>query len=255
MNVVSVCPSLLRGSEDQLGMLLSVEEHPFFDKLLQILVKASRKAIELSAIYPFSERACLEGTRLQSKYAIYAISAFGGASGQAFSSLYKVALAHGIVIGGGAPLMVPMKFLVVTEKTVFSMPEAKIGFHIDSDFPTYFLTLGAYGEIIRLNEARLNGKELVATGLVTHFVPSENLLNLEKRLLELNSGDVHLCQIVIRGVLFDVSPDDRSILHKQAIIDKCFSKEFVKEIIQSFGNWNYFAAACLGLLGKSYRNL
>ncbi|KAF9588737.1 hypothetical protein IFM89_015174 [Coptis chinensis] len=90
----------------------------------------------------------------------------------------QVALAHGIVIGGGASLMVPMKFSVVTEKT--------------------------------------------------------NLLNLEKRLLELNSGDVHAVKSVIQEFSSDVIPDDGSILHKQAIIDKCFSKESVKEIIQSF---------------------
>ncbi|KAF9616752.1 hypothetical protein IFM89_032271 [Coptis chinensis] len=104
------------------------------------------------------------------------------------------------------------------------------------------------GDYLALTGARLNGKELVEVGLVTHFVPSE-------RLLELNSGDVHVVKSVIQGFSSDVSPDDRSILHKHAIIDKCFSKESVKEIIQSFGNWNYFAAVRLGLLGKSYRNL
>ncbi|KAF9626353.1 hypothetical protein IFM89_032407 [Coptis chinensis] len=87
------------------------------------------------------------------------------------------------------------------------------------------------------------------------YKKTQNLLNLEKRLLELNSGDVHVVKSVIQEFSSDVSPDDRSILHKQAIIDKCFSKESVKDIIQSFGNWNYFAAARLGLLGKSYRNL
>ncbi|KAF9588739.1 hypothetical protein IFM89_015176 [Coptis chinensis] len=87
------------------------------------------------------------------------------------------------------------------------------------------------GEYLALTGARLNGKELVAAGLATHFVPSENLLNLEKRLLELNSGDVHAVKSVIQEFSSDVSPDDGSILHKQAIIDKCFSKESVKEII------------------------
>ncbi|KAL5725672.1 3-hydroxyisobutyryl-CoA hydrolase [Ranunculus cassubicifolius] len=51
----------------------------------------------------------------------------------------KVALAHGITMGGGASLMVPMKFSVVSEKTVFCMPEASIGFHTDCSF-SYILS-------------------------------------------------------------------------------------------------------------------
>ncbi|KAF5177701.1 sister chromatid cohesion protein PDS5-like protein, partial [Thalictrum thalictroides] len=41
-------------------------------------------------IYPSLERACLEGTRLQSKYAISVIAALSGTSGDlAFSNLYE----------------------------------------------------------------------------------------------------------------------------------------------------------------------
>ncbi|CAL8999675.1 unnamed protein product, partial [Prunus brigantina] len=51
------------------------------------------------------------------------------------NSCYQyVALVHGISMGGGASLMVPMKFSVVTEKTVFASPEASIGFHTDCGF-------------------------------------------------------------------------------------------------------------------------
>ncbi|PIA47377.1 hypothetical protein AQUCO_01400210v1 [Aquilegia coerulea] len=91
LNVVSISPSLLRGSEDHLRMLVSEEENPFCEKLLQILMKASRYiSIALSDIYPSLERACLEGTRLQSKYAISIIAALGGTSGDlAFSNLYE----------------------------------------------------------------------------------------------------------------------------------------------------------------------
>ncbi|PIA41563.1 hypothetical protein AQUCO_02200180v1 [Aquilegia coerulea] len=147
----------------------------------------------------------------------------------------QVALAHGITMGGGASLMVPMKFSVVTEKTVFCMPEASIGFHTDCSF-SYILSHlpGHMGEYLALTGARLDGKELVAAGLATHFVPSEKVLELEKRLIELNSGDEHAVKSVIEEFSLDVSPDEGSILYKQSIIDKCFSKESVKEIIQSF---------------------
>ncbi|KAF5205345.1 3-hydroxyisobutyryl-CoA hydrolase-like protein [Thalictrum thalictroides] len=146
----------------------------------------------------------------------------------------QVALAHGITMGGGASLMVPMKFSVVTEKTVFSMPEASIGFHTDCSF-SYILSHlpGHMGEYLALTGARLNGKELVAAGLATHFVPSEKFLELEKHLIELNSGDNHVVKSAIEEFSVDVSPDEGSILYKQSVIDKCFSKDSVKEIIQS----------------------
>lgn len=91
LNVVSICPSLLRGSEELLVVLLSEEESSYRDKLLQILVKTCRYiSIKLSDIYPILEKDCLEGTRAQAKYAISAIALLGGASDDLiFSNLYE----------------------------------------------------------------------------------------------------------------------------------------------------------------------
>ncbi|KAJ4975321.1 hypothetical protein NE237_000427 [Protea cynaroides] len=146
----------------------------------------------------------------------------------------QVALVHGICMGGGASLMVPMKFSVVTDKTVFATPEASIGFHTDCSFSYFLPRLPGYlGEYLALTAARLNGKELVALGLATHFVPSEILPELEKRLISLNSGDKNAVKSVIEEFSVDVQPDEDSILHKQSIIDKCFCKDSVEDIINS----------------------
>ncbi|XP_055802143.1 3-hydroxyisobutyryl-CoA hydrolase-like protein 5 [Solanum dulcamara] len=146
-----------------------------------------------------------------------------------------VALVHGISMGGGASLMAPMKFSVVTEKTVFSTPEASIGFHTDCGF-SYILSRfpGRLGEYLGLTGARLNGKELVAAGLATHFVPLEKLPELEKHLLSLNTGEEAAIRSAIKEFSTDVQIDEESILKKQAIIDECFSKDSVAEIISSF---------------------
>ncbi|KAL9422949.1 hypothetical protein AB3S75_035101 [Citrus x aurantiifolia] len=147
----------------------------------------------------------------------------------------QVALAHGITMGGGASLMVPLKFSVVTEKTVFSTPEASIGFHTDCGFSFIHSRLpGHLGEFLALTGARLNGKELVAAGLATHFVPSEKLPELEKRLIGLNTGDEIAVKSAIEEFSEDVQLDGQSVLNKQSIIDECFSKETVAEIIKSF---------------------
>lgn len=147
----------------------------------------------------------------------------------------QVALVNGISMGGGASLMVPMKFSVVTEKTVFATPEASIGFHTDCGF-SYILSHlpGHLGEFLALTGARLNGKELVAAGLATHFVTSEKMPELEKRLISLNSGNANDVKSVIEEFSVDVQVDEESILNKKTIIDECFSKDTVVDIIKSF---------------------
>ncbi|KAK4777448.1 hypothetical protein SAY87_017635 [Trapa incisa] len=146
-----------------------------------------------------------------------------------------VSLVHGISMGGGASLMAPMKFSIVTEKTVFATPEASIGFHTDCGFSYMHSRLpGRLGEFLALTGARLNGKELVSAGLATHFVPSEKLSELEKRLISLNSGDEAAVKSVIEEFSVEVQLDEGSVLSKRPVIDECFSKDTVEEIIKSF---------------------
>ncbi|CAL5202003.1 unnamed protein product [Lathyrus oleraceus] len=152
-------------------------------------------------------------------------------------STYKktqVALVNGISMGGGAALMIPLKFSVVTEKTVFATPEASFGFHTDCGFSYYHSRLPGYlGEYLALTGARLNGKELVAAGLATHLVSSEKIVELEKRLVSLNSGDENAVRSVIEEFSSEVKLNEDSILNKKSIIDECFSKDSVEEIIKS----------------------
>ncbi|XP_016513960.1 3-hydroxyisobutyryl-CoA hydrolase 1 isoform X2 [Nicotiana tabacum] len=76
-------------------------------------------------------------------------------------------------MGGGAGVSVRGRFRVATEKSVFSMPEIALGF-----FPnigaSYCLSRlpGFFGEYAGLTGARLDGAEMLACGLATHFVSS-----------------------------------------------------------------------------------
>ncbi|KAL9244290.1 hypothetical protein vseg_018083 [Gypsophila vaccaria] len=147
----------------------------------------------------------------------------------------QVALVNGIAMGGGASLMVPMTFSVVTEKTVFATPEAGIGFHTDCGFSFIHSRLpGYFGEYLGLTGARLNGNELVALGLATHFVHSEKLPELEKQLVSLNKGDKNEVKSLIEQFSSEAVVNADSILNKQSVIDECFSKGSVEEIIQAF---------------------
>nr|QLF98495.1 acylsugar enoyl-CoA hydratase 1 [Solanum quitoense] len=146
----------------------------------------------------------------------------------------QIALVHGMSTGGGVGLMVPMKLRVVTEKAFCSTPEANLGYHPDCGL-SYILSRlpGRLGEYLALTGATLRGEEVVAAGLATHFVPSQKLFQLEKRLLSTNNGEEDTIRSVIDEFSTNVHIHERSVLNKLSIIDDCFSRESVEEILDS----------------------
>lgn len=145
-----------------------------------------------------------------------------------------VAIVNGLAIGGGASLTLASTFKVVTEKTVLSAPEAGFGFHTDASLSYVLSHLpGHLGEYLALTGARLDGVEMISTGLGTHYIPSEKLEELEKRLVDLNSGDRNIVKAAIEEFSLQVHLGEKSILHKRSLIDKCFSKDTVEEIIET----------------------
>ncbi|XP_057817066.2 3-hydroxyisobutyryl-CoA hydrolase-like protein 5 isoform X1 [Cryptomeria japonica] len=145
-----------------------------------------------------------------------------------------VAIVHGLAMGGGASFAVPSTFSVVTENTVFATPEAGFGFHTDCSFSYVLSHLpGHLGEYLALTGARFDGAEMVATGLATHYVPSKKLPELEKRLVSLSSGEREAVKASIEEFSIQVKPGEKSILNNIPLIDKCFSKDTVEEIIES----------------------
>ncbi|XP_008670923.1 probable 3-hydroxyisobutyryl-CoA hydrolase 3 isoform X2 [Zea mays] len=85
----------------------------------------------------------------------------------------QISLLTGIVMGGGAGVSLHGRFRVATDNTVFAMPETFLG-HFPDVGASYFLSRlpGFYGEYVALTGARLDGAEMLACGLATHFVPS-----------------------------------------------------------------------------------
>ncbi|XP_047326909.1 probable 3-hydroxyisobutyryl-CoA hydrolase 2 [Impatiens glandulifera] len=85
-----------------------------------------------------------------------------------------VNIVNGFAIGGGATMSTFATFRIVTENTIFSLPEIAIGIipnvgagYILSRLPGYF------GEFLGLTGARIDGADMIACGLATHFVPSK----------------------------------------------------------------------------------
>ena len=80
-------------------------------------------------------------------------------------------------------MMAPLK--IATEKTIFAMPEARIGLFNDAG-STYFLTHlvpPQVGLSLGLTAYSLKGKELYDWGLTTHYAESTEYDNLKERLI------------------------------------------------------------------------
>ncbi|XP_048228476.1 3-hydroxyisobutyryl-CoA hydrolase 1-like isoform X1 [Ricinus communis] len=145
-----------------------------------------------------------------------------------------IPLIDGIVMGGGAGLSLHGKFRIVTEKAVFSMPEASIG-HFPDVGASHFLSRlpGHFGEYLGLTGARLNGAEMLACGLATHFVESKDLPLLENALQALISSE----EISINEVINKFSQQPRikedNIYNRLDMVDRYFSKDTVEEILHA----------------------
>jgi 3-hydroxyisobutyryl-CoA hydrolase len=146
----------------------------------------------------------------------------------------QVSLLSGIVMGGGAGVSLHGRFRVASENTVFAMPETALGLFPDIG-ASYFLSRlpGFYGEYVGLAGARLNGVEMLACGLATHFVPLNRLPLLEKSLKMVDTSDPFaICSIIDQ---FSQQPtlQENSSLNRLELINRCFSKSTAEEIISA----------------------
>ncbi|KAL8028423.1 hypothetical protein ABFX02_14G159000 [Erythranthe guttata] len=146
----------------------------------------------------------------------------------------QVSILNGIVMGGGGGASIHGRFRIATENSLFAMPETALGLFPDVG-ASYFLSRlpGFFGEYAGLTGTRLDGPEMLACGLATHFVRSEKLQLLEAALVKADSS----VPAVISSIIDEFSeiPDLKrnSAYHRLNIINKCFSRRTVEEIISA----------------------
>lgn len=95
-----------------------------------------------------------------------------------------------ITVGGGVGLSAYAPFRIATARTVFAMPETKIGYAPDVG-ATYVLARldGEIGTYLALTGNTLTGEETFRLGLATHFVESARIPQLLERLSSLENPD------------------------------------------------------------------
>lgn len=84
-----------------------------------------------------------------------------------------IAFMDGIVMGGGAGIGMNCSIRVVTDDTIFAMPECAIGFFPDVGAGSFLNKCpGEIGLFLGLTGVRMRAPGLIYTGLATHYVPS-----------------------------------------------------------------------------------
>ncbi|EOA14688.1 hypothetical protein CARUB_v10027960mg [Capsella rubella] len=128
----------------------------------------------------------------------------------------QISILNGIVMGGGAGVSVHGRFRIATESTVFAMPETALGLFPDIG-ASYFLSRlpGFFGEYVGLTGARLDGAEMLACGLATHFVPSKRLTALEADLCKIGSSDPTFASTVLDAYTQQPRLKQQSAYHRQ----------------------------------------
>ena len=165
-----------------------------------------------------------------------------------------VALMDGITFGGGVGLSVHAPFRVATEKTKLAMPEMDIGFFPDVG-TTFFLPrlddkLGYY---TALTGAVLNGLDAYFMGFATHYIKSEKLPEVVKRLSTLQPPEIEEGEEIslvkgnkayfndVNDILNEFSekqlPENYKFLLSEDEIDlnrKAFSQESIDKVLEFF---------------------
>ncbi|KAK1417117.1 hypothetical protein QVD17_26239 [Tagetes erecta] len=149
-----------------------------------------------------------------------------------------VSIFDGSVMGGGVGISIHSTFRIVTENTIFAMPEVLIGLFPDVG-ASYFLSRlpGFFGEFLGMTGLRLSGAEMIALGLGTHFIPSKNLKSLEnaleKMVASLDSPSVSTISMIIGKFAQQVNVKPDSTYFRLEMINQCFCGESVEEIVSS----------------------
>ncbi|WP_238995352.1 enoyl-CoA hydratase/isomerase family protein [Sphingomonas solaris] len=137
-----------------------------------------------------------------------------------------VAFMDGVTMGGGVGLSCPCRYRVVTERTLFAMPETGIGLFPDVGGGRYLSRLrGRVAQYLAVTGARLDGAECLALGLASHFIPSERLEGLKADLC----ATPEKVESILAGAT--VQPPEAGIVRHLDLIDRLFASDVYEDIL------------------------
>jgi len=175
-----------------------------------------------------------------------------------------VALMDGATMGGGVGLSLHAPFRIATERTVFAMPESKIGFFTDVGGSFFLPRLdGQLGMYLALTGEMLTGVDTLFVpsspppkfffithlltarsyaGIATHYLHSTTLPSLEQRLSELqfhDSSSLEEKYEIVDSTIEEFStglPNSTLSSPNRVLIDECFSPNTLSGILAALSS-------------------
>jgi len=146
-----------------------------------------------------------------------------------------IALINGITMGGGVGLSVHGRFRVCNERTVFAMPETGIGLVPDVGGGHFLPRLsGQLGMFLALTGHRLKGIDCLHAGVATHACPNDQFEKLKEDLIAVE--DVEKVGEVLDSYTKKFGENRFSISEKMQLIDRCFARGSIEEILGALDN-------------------
>tara|TARA_R100001015_G_C4613418_1_gene169095 strand:+ start:227 stop:1318 length:1092 start_codon:yes stop_codon:yes gene_type:complete len=150
-----------------------------------------------------------------------------------------IALMDGITMGGGVGVSVHGRFRVVTERTLFAMPETGIGFFPDVG-GGYFLPRcpGKIGMYLGLTGARVKAADCLYAGLATHGAESAKLDAIKNALANAtwDGDDFAIVEDILNKHETPLGSAPLSEIRSE--IDHCFAGDSVAAIFESLQGAN-----------------
>lgn len=127
-----------------------------------------------------------------------------------------ISLINGIVMGGGAGISVHGSHRIVTENTMFAMPETGIGFFPDVGGSAFLPHLhDNFGYYLALTGNRIRWGDCLQSGIATHAVAASDLHDLREDIIATADVEAALTR--------SQYPDFETSVETRQIIAECFS--------------------------------
>ncbi|KYQ92069.1 enoyl-CoA hydratase/isomerase domain-containing protein [Tieghemostelium lacteum] len=146
-----------------------------------------------------------------------------------------ISVVDGIVMGGGVGLSLHCNYRIVTERSLWAMPENMIGYFPDVGSTHFLSRLKHIGLYLALTGARLKYQDSMLVNIGTHFIPSGQ--NLHSLLNQLQTSDFINSFDEIDQILnthcqskTEIESNQSDILQHGDLISTCFNwdhKSFV----------------------------
>ncbi|EJF88861.1 enoyl-CoA hydratase/isomerase family protein [Bartonella tamiae] len=137
-----------------------------------------------------------------------------------------IALLDGLCMGGGAGISLHGSHRIVTQNTLFAMPESAIGFFTDVGSGHFLPRLqGSYGIYLALTGGECHAGDCLQIGLGTHAVSHDNLDSLKKKIIKEGNPRPAL-ELFSTEINFETSAETRALIHE------CFGVKTFDECLQ-----------------------